>query len=115
MGGANRLLGCLLARSLGAAGLHTATAAAAADAQHTAAADLFAQAVPAGSYRPPVSGSVLKRHGRDLTLDAAEGRLDPLIGRQDVIERALQVGICCSGAVLLRILRGMGRLASGTA
>jgi hypothetical protein len=35
---------------------------------------------------------VLKRHGRDLTADAAEGRLDPLIGRQDVMERALQVG-----------------------
>ena len=34
---------------------------------------------------------MLKRHGRDLTQDAADGRLDPLIGRQDVIERALQV------------------------
>jgi len=44
------------------------------------------------TLRPVVSGSMLKRHGRDLTQDAADGRLDPLIGRQDVIERALQVG-----------------------
>ncbi|EFN53395.1 hypothetical protein CHLNCDRAFT_6558, partial [Chlorella variabilis] len=33
----------------------------------------------------------LKRHGRDLTLEAAEGRLDPLIGRHDVLERTMQV------------------------
>jgi ATP-dependent Clp protease ATP-binding subunit ClpA len=47
--------------------------------------------------RRPTGGSVLKRHGRDLTADAAEGRLDPLIGRQDVMERALQVGGVTSG------------------
>lgn len=46
---------------------------------------------PANHLRPVVSGTMLKRHGRDLTQDAADGRLDPLIGRQDVIERALQV------------------------
>jgi ATP-dependent Clp protease ATP-binding subunit ClpA len=34
----------------------------------------------------------LKRHGRDLTLEAAEGRLDPLVGREDVLSRTLQVG-----------------------
>ncbi|PRW59843.1 ATP-dependent chaperone [Chlorella sorokiniana] len=76
---------------LPAAGLHSSAAAAAADQQHTAAQDAFAPPQPAGSYRPVVSGSMLKRHGRDLTQDASDGRLDPLIGRQDVIERALQV------------------------
>jgi hypothetical protein len=42
--------------------------------------------------RPVVSGSMLQRHGRDLTQEAAEGRLDPLVGRQDVLARTLQVG-----------------------
>lgn len=71
-------------------------AAAASDAQHTAAADFAA--VGAAKYRPPVSGSVLKRHGRDLTLDASEGRLDPLLGREDVVRRALHVSRGVGGA-----------------
>lgn len=50
------------------------------------------------TWRPVVTGgTVLKRHGRDLTQAAAEGRLDPLIGREDVLERALQVWtVLCS-------------------
>ena len=58
--------------------------------------------LPNRARTPVVSGSMLKRHGRDLTLEAAEGRLDPLIGRQDVIERALQVGGPCLPAPAFR-------------
>lgn len=99
------LLGGLLDRQ---AASFAAAAAAGGGGQHTAAQDVqppvsgpassstpFAGAIPGGSstYRPVVTGSVLKRHGRDLTQDAADGRLDPLIGRHDVVERALQVGM----------------------
>ena len=55
--------------------------------------------------RRPTGGSVLKRHGRDLTADAAEGRLDPLIGRQDVMERALQVSGVAPGCGCLEKLK----------
>ena len=41
-------------------------------------------------YRQPL-GSHLKLYGRDLTADAEHGLLDPLIGRQDVVERTLQI------------------------
>ena len=41
-------------------------------------------------YRAPI-GSHLKLYGRDLTLDAEKGVLDPLIGRDNVVERVLQV------------------------
>ncbi|KAL4435856.1 hypothetical protein ABPG77_000618 [Micractinium sp. CCAP 211/92] len=80
---------CLVAQYQG-----FAAAAAATGGQHTAAQDagLPVAGTGAGSaYRPVVTGSVLKRHGRDLTQEAAEGRLDPLIGRHDVLERTLQV------------------------
>ena len=40
--------------------------------------------------RPHV-GSSLKRYGRDLTEAASKGKLDPLFGRHDVVERALQI------------------------
>ena len=33
----------------------------------------------------------LEKYTRDLTADAAEGRLDPVIGREDEIRRAVQV------------------------
>ena len=36
-------------------------------------------------------GSVLSRFGRDLTSEARRGELDPCIGREDVIQRTLQV------------------------
>ena len=35
--------------------------------------------------------SVLARYGRDLTLLAREGRLDPVVGRDDEIRRVIQV------------------------
>eukprot|EP00878_Enallax_costatus_P019114 GHUV01020154.1.p1 GENE.GHUV01020154.1~~GHUV01020154.1.p1 ORF type:complete len:173 (+),score=42.58 GHUV01020154.1:265-783(+) len=35
--------------------------------------------------------SALRRYGRDLTEEARRGLLDPVIGRQDVIQRTLQV------------------------
>ena len=41
-------------------------------------------------HRPHL-GTNLQRYGRDLTADAASGLLDPVIGRGDVLERALQI------------------------
>lgn len=41
-------------------------------------------------FREPL-GSYLQQYGRDLTKDAEHGLLDPLVGRQDVLERVLQV------------------------
>jgi ATP-dependent Clp protease ATP-binding subunit ClpA len=35
--------------------------------------------------------SALQRYGRDLTAEARRGLLDPVIGRQDVIQRTMQV------------------------
>lgn len=40
---------------------------------------------------PQRGGSLLRTYGRDLTQEAREGRLDPLIGRSDVLARTLQV------------------------
>jgi hypothetical protein len=82
------------------------SAAAATAAAQPDSADAFAKLAgpgPAGN-RPVVTGSVLKRHGRDLTREAADGRLDPLIGRHDVLERALQVAILSSPAIMPRAL-----------
>lgn len=42
------------------------------------------------SYREPL-GTYLQQYGRDLTQDAENGLLDPLVGRQDVLERVLQI------------------------
>lgn len=39
----------------------------------------------------PRGGSLLRTYGRDLTQEAREGRLDPLVGRSDVLARTLQV------------------------
>lgn len=41
-------------------------------------------------FRQPIGGN-LQAYGRDLTEDAEKGILDPLIGREDVLERTLQV------------------------
>jgi len=54
-----------------------------------AAADL-APSSPTSAHRP-LLGSTLQRYGRDLTEAASQGLLDPLLGRTDVVERALQI------------------------
>ncbi|NLK73429.1 MAG: ATP-dependent Clp protease ATP-binding subunit, partial [Clostridiales bacterium] len=36
-------------------------------------------------------GSVLKKFGKDLTAEAKEGKLDPVIGRESEIERVIQI------------------------
>ena len=41
-------------------------------------------------FREPI-GTYLQQYGRDLTQDAERGLLDPLVGRQDVLERVLQI------------------------
>lgn len=41
-------------------------------------------------FREPL-GTYLQQYGRDLTQDAEKGMLDPLVGRQDVLERVLQI------------------------
>lgn len=67
----------------------------------TAAADLAATdaaptqqkdtlSTPTTVHRVPL-GSSLQRYGRDLTEAASLGQLDPLLGRNDVVERALQI------------------------
>ena len=38
-----------------------------------------------------LQGEALKKYGTDLTQLAAEGKLDPVIGRNEEIRRALQV------------------------
>ena len=43
----------------------------------------------------------LKKYARDLTEDAAEGRIDPVIGRDDEIRRTLQV-LSASSEVMYR-------------
>jgi ATP-dependent Clp protease ATP-binding subunit ClpA len=36
-------------------------------------------------------GEALKKYGRDLTEEAKQGKLDPVIGKDDVIRRVIQV------------------------
>ncbi|AYO31919.1 MAG: ATP-dependent Clp protease ATP-binding subunit ClpC [Thermoanaerobacteraceae bacterium] len=43
------------------------------------------------TYKKPANTPTLNQFGRDLTELAAEGKLDPVIGRQKEIERVLQV------------------------
>ncbi|HHW01880.1 MAG TPA: ATP-dependent Clp protease ATP-binding subunit [Thermoanaerobacterales bacterium] len=43
------------------------------------------------TYKKPANTPTLNQFGRDLTEMAAEGKLDPVIGRQKEIERVLQV------------------------
>ncbi|MCL2796429.1 MAG: AAA family ATPase, partial [Microbacteriaceae bacterium] len=50
-----------------------------------------AAATAGGSAEAPSSSLVLDQFGRNLTQDAREGKLDPIIGRQPQIERVMQV------------------------
>lgn len=43
------------------------------------------------SQDPEVSLDVLNKYGRDLTKEAQEGKLDPVIGREDEIRRTIQI------------------------
>ena len=43
------------------------------------------------SQNPEGTYQTLERYGRDLTRDAAAGKLDPVIGRDDEIRRVVQV------------------------
>src|SRR5439155_12611361 len=43
------------------------------------------------SQNPEVTYEALERYGRDLTKLAAQGKLDPVIGRDDEIRRVIQV------------------------
>lgn len=59
--------------------------------------ELDESAIPAANSMPtsknagPVNTPALNEFGRDLTLQAREGRLDPVIGREKEIERVIQV------------------------
>ncbi len=45
-----------------------------------------------GENSPPPKGSqILDQYGRNLTLAAAEGKLDPVVGREREIERVMQI------------------------
>ena len=44
-----------------------------------------------GSGEAPSSSLVLDQFGRNLTQDAREGKLDPVIGREQEIERVMQI------------------------
>jgi ATP-dependent Clp protease ATP-binding subunit ClpB len=43
------------------------------------------------SQNPEATYEALERYGRDLTIAAAQGKLDPVIGRDDEIRRVIQV------------------------
>lgn len=45
------------------------------------------------SARRWVPGAALQRFGRDLTEEARRGLLDPVVGREQVVERVLQVRV----------------------
>ena len=58
------------------------------------ASELFAAASSARNETPetPASGTpALDEFGRDLTADAADGRIDPVIGRGDEIEQTVEI------------------------
>src|SRR4051812_39200764 len=49
-------------------------------------------AAPAPAAEAPQSGTpALDEFGRDLTADAADGRIDPVIGRGDEIEQTVEI------------------------
>jgi ATP-dependent Clp protease ATP-binding subunit ClpC len=52
---------------------------------------LGADTKASGGYKKPANTPTLNQFGRDLTELAAEGKLDPVIGREKEIERVLQV------------------------
>lgn len=43
-----------------------------------------------GAHRERSKTAALDHYGRDLTKEAGQGKLDPVIGRQDIIERVVQ-------------------------
>lgn len=43
------------------------------------------------SQDPEVSLDVLEKYGRDLTQDARDGKIDPIVGREDEITRTIQI------------------------
>ena len=43
-----------------------------------------------GSHRERAKTGALDHYGRDLTREAHEGKLDPVVGREDIIERVVQ-------------------------
>jgi ATP-dependent Clp protease ATP-binding subunit ClpC len=49
---------------------------------------------PGPAARPDTGTPTLDEYGRDLTEDAREGRLDPVVGREDEIEQAIEVLAC---------------------
>ncbi|KAJ3343223.1 chaperone ATPase hsp78 [Gonapodya sp. JEL0774] len=56
----------------------------------------YASGIPMGGFRMPgqqarEKGAALKEYGIDLTLLASEGKLDPVIGREEEIRRTIQV------------------------
>ena len=55
------------------------------------AIDALRQGRTADSANSEGNFDALKKYSRDLTADAREGRLDPVIGRDDEIRRAIQV------------------------
>ncbi len=44
-----------------------------------------------GKNKPNAQTPTLNQYGKDLTLEAIEGRLDPIIGRENEIERIIQI------------------------
>src|SRR5215216_2547767 len=48
-------------------------------------------AAPEASSEPQSKTPALDEFGRDLTADAAEGRIDPVIGRSDEIEQTVEI------------------------
>ena len=86
----DRLLQALIENRQSAAG--TAFRAAGADAVKLAAAiDSVRKGKTAESANAEDGFEALEKYTRDLTADAAEGRLDPIIGREDEIRRAVQI------------------------
>ena len=54
-------------------------------------AALQGQAAPGEPPAPPSSTPTVDKHGRDLTAAAREGKIDPVIGREDEIEQTVEV------------------------
>ena len=49
------------------------------------------EARPGGGEEGGQTGKALEQFGRDLTQLAAQGKIDPVIGRQNEIERVIQI------------------------
>jgi ATP-dependent Clp protease ATP-binding subunit ClpB len=69
---------------------------------------------PAAQAPPEEEQSPLERFGRDLTEDAEQGKLDPVIGRDDEIRRVIQVLSREPGVGKTAIVEGLAqRIVSG--